>query len=182
MPITKRGPLAVALALLAGCASQPPLKTAAHVDLDRYMGTWYVIGAIPNVFERGKVATADEYQRRPDGRIGITYHYRSDFAQPAKTWHGVAWLPEPADASRWKVQLLWPFRTDYQILQVTPEYDAVAVGLPSRKLLWIMARERQLAPAQYQRLLQDAAAQGFPVEQVRKVPQRVEDIGQPGFQ
>lgn len=30
----------VSLALFAGCASQPPLREAKSVDLDRYVGTW----------------------------------------------------------------------------------------------------------------------------------------------
>ena len=43
----------------ASCAADAPLKAVDHVDLPRYMGTWYVIGAIPNMFAKGKVATAD---------------------------------------------------------------------------------------------------------------------------
>lgn len=174
-------PLAGLLALLAACAHQPPLKTASRVDLARYMGTWHVIGNVPNLFERGKVATADEYHLQPDGRIAITYHYRNGFDAPELTWHGIAWLPDTNDPARWKVQLLWPFRTDYVILALEPE-RAVLVGLPSRRLLWIMARQTQLPDADYQHLLQLAAAQGFPVDQVRKVPQRPQDVGQPGFQ
>ena len=64
----------LSLALLGGCASQPPLQQAAAVDLDRYMGTWYVIAHVPYFAERGDVATADEYRRRPDGTMAVTYH------------------------------------------------------------------------------------------------------------
>ncbi len=174
--------LLLLIGMLAGCAHQAPLKPVAQVDLDRYMGVWHVIGNIPYFAERGKVQTADEYRRLPDGRIAVTFHYRKAFDQPEKTWQGVGWLPDPADAAQWKVQLLWPFRSDYVILALTPDYRAVLVGLPSRKLLWIMAREPQLADADYQRMLQAAAAQGYPVDQVRKVPQRPQDLGQPGFQ
>lgn len=172
----------LSLALLGGCASQPPLQQAAAVDLDRYMGTWYVIAHVPYFAERGDVATADEYRRRPDGTMAVTYHYRKGFDAPEKTWSGKAWLPVPADPAHWKVQLVWPFRSDYVIVDLAPDYRSVLVGLPSRKLMWIMARERQLPAAEYRRLLGVAKAQGFPVEEVRKVPQRPEDLGRPGFE
>ena len=68
------------------------------------------------------------------------------------------------------------------IVDLAPDYRSVLVGLPSRKLMWIMARERQLPAAEYRRLLGVAKAQGFPVEEVRKVPQRPEDLGRPGFE
>jgi apolipoprotein D and lipocalin family protein len=164
-----------------GCAADAPLKTVDHVDLPRYMGMWYVIGTIPNMFERGKVATADEYRLRPDGTIDNWFHYRKGFDQPAKRWHGKAWLPDPKDASRWKVQLLWPFRSDYSILALSDDYRISMVGLPSRKLLWVLAKDPVIDDAVYHRLLELARAQGYPVEQMRKVPQRPDDSGKPGY-
>jgi apolipoprotein D and lipocalin family protein len=166
----------------AGCAADAPLKTVGPVDLPRYMGTWYVMGNIPNFAERGKVATADEYALRPDGQIDNIYHYRKGFDQPAKTWHGKAWLPDPKDASRWKVQLLWPFRSDYMILALSDDYRVSMVGLPSRKLLWIMSKDRTMDDAVYQRLIDIARHQGFPVEQMRRVPQSADEVGKPGYQ
>lgn len=174
--------LVVAGMATASCAADAPLKAVDHVDLPRYMGTWYVIGNIPNFAERGKVATADEYRLKPDGTIENLYHYRKGFDKPEKIWHGKAWLPDPKDTARWKVQLLWPFRSDYTILALDPDYRVTMVGLPSRKLLWIMSKDRTLDDASYQRLLEQARAQGFPVEQIRKVPQGPEDAGKPGFQ
>ena len=173
--------LLLGIALLGGCASQPPLREAKSVDLQRYMGTWYVIAHVPYFAERGDVATADEYHLKPDGTIAVTYHYRKGFDAPEKTWGGKAWLPDPADAAHWKVQLVWPLRSDYVIVDLSPDYHSVLVGLPSRKLMWIMARERQLPEAEYRRLLAVAKSQGFPVDEVRKVPQKPEDLGQPGF-
>ncbi|MGA0587868.1 lipocalin family protein [Dyella sp. KRB-257] len=72
--------------------------------------------------------------------------------------------------------------TWYVIVDLAPDYRSVLIGLPSRKLMWIMARERRLPAAEYQRLLDVAKAEGFPVDEVRKVPQRRTDLGQPGFE
>ena len=169
------------VAMLGGCATHPPLRQAKNVDLDRFMGNWNVIANVPYIFENGKVATADEYQRTKDG-IKITFHFQKGFNQPKKAYHGKAWLPDPNDTSLWKVQMLWPFTSDYTIVDLASDYSAVLIGLPSRKLMWIMARDPTLPEAQYQRLLAVAKSQGFPVDKVRKVPQQPDQVGKPGFQ
>ncbi len=48
----------------AGCAATttarlhlPELQTVRHVDLGRYVGTWYEIASFPQSFQRGCTAT-----------------------------------------------------------------------------------------------------------------------------
>jgi apolipoprotein D and lipocalin family protein len=68
--------LPVCAVFLAACAHRPPLRTAEHVDLPRFMGDWYVISLLPWFAERGNVNTMDIYALRDDGRIDITYAFR----------------------------------------------------------------------------------------------------------
>ena len=56
------------LALSAGCSTStterlrlPPLQTVAHVDLSRYLGTWYEIANFPQSFQRGCTDLSDDY-------------------------------------------------------------------------------------------------------------------------
>lgn len=168
---------------LGGCATtRPPLRPAEHVELDRYLGRWYVIANVPYVAERGKVATYVEYRRRSDGRIDDLYFFRKGFDAPQQQWSGVAWLPDASDVARWKVRFLWPFTSDYVILAVAPDYRYAMVGLPSRDLLWIFSREPRLDDADYAQLLEEARLQGFDPAQVKRVPQRPEQLGQDGYQ
>ena len=37
---------------LSACSTSTPLKTVPRVDLDRFMGDWYVIANIPTFIER----------------------------------------------------------------------------------------------------------------------------------
>jgi len=48
----------------------------------------------------------------------------------------------------------------------------VVVGHPSRRYGWIMARKKTMDDALYQRLLNDAAKQGYDPSKFAKVPQR----------
>ena len=39
---------AVFLFIISGCQSMTPIRTVDKVDLDRFMGDWYVIAGIPD--------------------------------------------------------------------------------------------------------------------------------------
>ena len=83
--------LALSLAGPAMAASEPPSPRAsatdaadpgAPIDLKRFMGTWYVIGRVPNFIERGHVASVNEYELRDEHKVAITYRYRDGFGEP----------------------------------------------------------------------------------------------------
>ena len=78
-------------ALLAGCASPPPMPPVAHVDLNRFMGDWYVIAHIPSWPERNAYDAVESYRLLPDGRVQTDFRYRDgSFEAPIDTMHPVA--------------------------------------------------------------------------------------------
>lgn len=158
---------------LVGCSdSRPPLKTVPHVDLQRYLGTWYVIANIPYWLEKGKVATADVYSMRDDGKMGNVFQFRrGNFQAPQKEWKGYAWVVDNTGNAEWRVRFIWPLSATYLIIDLDPEYRWAVIGHPSRDLFWILSRTRQLDPAIYQGILQRAAVQGYDVSRVALVPQ-----------
>lgn len=164
--------LAAVLALLSGCATQPPLQTVAHVDLPRYSGRWYVIANIPYFLERGKVASYDTYALRPDGTLENNFTFRREsLSAPEVTWHGTARVTNPTTNAEWSVRFIWPFSADYRVIDLDPDYRWAVVGHPSRDLLWILARERQLPDELYQTIVQRTARQGYDPSRIAKVPQ-----------
>ena len=80
MPLSIRCSIIMALASLglSGCVmtqkSRP--NTVTSVDLDRYLGRWYVISNIPYFLEHGKVASYDTYAFRPDGKLTNDFTFR----------------------------------------------------------------------------------------------------------
>ncbi|MBY6205740.1 lipocalin family protein [Halomonas denitrificans] len=181
--------VAIVVLTAAGCAllfsgrgDRPPLETAAPVELERYLGEWYVIANIPYFAERGNVASRAVYRRRDDGRLDDLYFYRDDFGAEEESMEGVARVVEGSGNARWKVRFFWPFTFDYVILAVDTDYRHVAVGHPSREYAWIMAREPRIDDAVYQRLLDVFARNGYSPEALQKVPQFPAQVGRPGFQ
>ncbi len=159
---------------LVGCASpQPPLEVVDEVDLDRYLGKWYEIASFPQWFQRGCVASMATYSRRPDGRIGVVNECRDEsFEGELRRAEGVAWVAdEEGSLAKLKVQFFWPFRGDYWIIELDPEYRYAAVGHPSRNYLWILARTPTLDPALYRALSARLEAQGYDLSRLRLTPQ-----------
>ena len=161
---------------LCGCLSMPPkkapLRTVDHVDLNRFMGEWYVIGTIPWIVEKNNVGTMDIYKMRPDGRIDITYAFhKKDLSAKRQAMHAIGSVLDTKTNARWGVQFLWPFKAPYLVIDLAPDYSTTTIGYPSRDLIWIMARTPTLSKETYQSLLQKAANQGYDTSRIVKVPQ-----------
>jgi len=114
--------LLAAAFVLSGCAisgSREPLETVDWVDLDRYMGQWYVIANIPYFGERGNLAGRAIYRPREDGRMDDIYLYREGrLDAPEERMEGVAWVVDEQTNARWKVRFFWPFTFDYYIIEL----------------------------------------------------------------
>ncbi len=167
--------LVLLLLFTAGCSTlktDRPLRTVDYVDMDRYLGRWYVIANIPYFLENGKVASYDTYARRPDGKLINDFTFRrGDFDAPEHTWHGTAWVVNTRTNAEWKVRFLWPLATTYLVLELDPDYNWAVVGTPGRGLLWILARERRLPEATYSAIMERIRSQGYDPAKIVKVPQ-----------
>ncbi|MDJ0656226.1 MAG: lipocalin family protein [Xanthomonadales bacterium] len=176
----------LALLLLAGCATTPrglpPIDTVDQLDVDRFQGQWYVIANIPYFAERGNVASRVIYRERSDGRMDDLYYYRKAFDEEEKSMEGLAWIPDPARPGELKTRFFWPFTFDYLVIKLDPDYRYLAVAHPSRRYAWIMAREPEIPDEVFQDYLAAFSQQGYDASRILKVPQKPDQLGQPGFQ
>jgi apolipoprotein D and lipocalin family protein len=170
-----RGAFALALLVaLAGCqTANPPLQVVDEVDLARYLGRWYEIASFPQRFQEGCVATTAHYSLRDDGRIRVENACRDgSFDGDLRRAEGVAWVVDPAASSaKLKVQFFWPFRGDYWIIELDPDYRHAVVGHPSRDYLWILARTPTMDAADYAALLARIEAHGYDLARLKATPQ-----------
>ena len=196
MTAVLRALLGAALLLLAGCAGTPlpdqepelefeedlPLNPVPYVDLDRYLGRWYIIANIPYFAESGNVAVYVEYSMRKDGIIADRYTAQDRFDLPPFTKDGKIEVTNPVNNAEGRISFLPPIWQDYAVLYIDADYRHTVIGHPSRNYCWIFSREPRMSDAVYQEALAALKANGFDVSRVFKIPQLPEDIGQPGFQ
>lgn len=168
---------------LAGCTQSAPISVAPEVDINRFMGKWYVIANIPYFAEAGAVGSYDAYTMRPDGRIDTVFGYHNkNFSGPEKFATSTARVVPGSHNAKWRVSFFWPISFSYLILYVDPDYQTAAIGYPSRSLGWIFSRSPTMDDAHYQAMLEHFRRQGYDISQFRRVPQFPEDIGKAGYQ
>ena len=79
-------------------------EASSPIDLERYMGRWYVIANIPYFPERGKVATYDEYILRADGRIDNIFGFKKSFGKKEKQWKALATVKPDTGSRKWTMR------------------------------------------------------------------------------
>lgn len=163
----------VVLLVLAACSSPPPIHTATAVDLERFMGDWYVIANIPTFIETNAYNAMESYRLAGDGTVATTFSFREGgFEGERKTYHPTGYVIDEQSNAVWGMQFLWPIKSDYRIVYVDETYQQTIIGRMRRDYVWLMARTPQLSDDDYQRFLKVIADEGYDVSKVRKVPQR----------
>jgi len=149
------------------------LATVDHVDIERYMGTWYEIAKLPQRFEKGLVGVTATYSLLPNGKVRVLNKgYKRDFNGKTKTAEGRAVAVDAKTNAKLKVSFFWPFAGDYWILELGKDYEYAVVGEESRKYLWILSRTPQMDDAIYNDLVRRLQTKGFDVSKLERNPQK----------
>lgn len=176
----------LALLALATCAaavtgrSATPAEPAASMDLARYAGRWYVIARLPPGGPPPRGAWF-EFRPRGDGEIEDVYVTRAGFDREPVSVERTA-RADPRRPAKWEVDSGWFRSAERWILYVSPDYRYSIAGTPGLGEGWILAREPVIPEWRYAGLLARLAMQGYDVSRFRRVPQKPEQVGRPGFE
>jgi len=157
------------------------LQTVKKVDLQKYAGRWYEVARLPNKFQKdcsGNVTA--NYKLNADQTIEVVNRCREEGKTKPKEATGVARIAKEDNGSNSVLEVrfapailsfigaVWG---DYRIIALDSKYSYVMVGSNDRKYLWILSRRPTLGANTYNRLLKDAAKQGFDPGRVVRTPQ-----------
>jgi apolipoprotein D and lipocalin family protein len=146
----------------------PPLEVVPHLDLQRYLGKWYEVAAIPQSFQKNCVATTATYSLRSDGKIDVLNECRKfEFDGKLSRAHGKAWIPNPEQPAKLLVQFFWPFRGDYWVIELGDNYEYAVVGHPSRDYLWILSRTAQMDPLKIEEIYGRLSRVGYDLSRIQ---------------
>jgi apolipoprotein D and lipocalin family protein len=153
-------------------AATAELRTAPHVDLRRYAGTWYEIARLPEPHEE---ACRDQPRATytPRGQQVEVLNRCRDAHGEERRVRGIATVQPGSGNAKLKVTfapavlhwlpMVW---ADYWILYVDADYRVALVGNPARDRLWLLARQPTLEPAALRAVVDVARVQGFPTDQL----------------
>ena len=124
------------------------------LNLQAFMGTWYVISCIPTYFEKGACNSIEHYTwNEKKKQIDIKFTYNSgSFEAKKSTIPQTAWVHNEAN-TEWRVSPFWPLKLPYIVLEADEEKYCV-IGYPSREYMWIMSREKSLDESLYKEILE----------------------------
>lgn len=157
--------------LLGGCSAMQPMGTVEEVDLERFMGVWYVIANIPTPLEKGAHNAIENYRLNGDGTIATTFTFRDGaFDGKRKAYHPKGIVSHESNAI-WGMQFVWPFKADYRIIYLDGDYSTTIIGRQKRDYIWIMSRTPEVSTARYAELLKVAESAGYDTTSIEQVPQ-----------
>lgn len=161
------------LILLPACIQEdehPPLPTVDRVELDDFMGKWYVLAATPTLFDRNAYNAVEIYERAERG-INIIYRFNKDGPDgKRKTFNQKAVIDNPGINTDWTVTVQWPVKFDYKVIYLEPDYSVTVIGHPNRELVWIMARQPEIPDPRYSDIILHLQELGYKIGDIRRIP------------
>jgi apolipoprotein D and lipocalin family protein len=157
------------------CGGAPRLKTVSHVELSRFMGSWYVIANIPTFVEKGAHNAIESYKLNPDGTVATTFTFNAGgFDGPPKRYNPTGFVRDKTTNAVWDMQFVWPIKSEYLIIYLENDYSLTVIGRSKLDYVWIMARTPTIPEERYQFIIRHLAEIGYDTGKIRKVPQKWE--------
>jgi len=163
---------------LSACSSSSHLRTVPQVDLERFMGDWYVIANIPTFIESKAHNAIESYELVDHRQVATTFRFNKDsFDGPVKTYRPIGFVSDDPSNAIWGMQFVWPVKADYRIIYLNEDYTQTVIGRNKRDYVWIMARTPTIADADYGMIVEFVGKQGYDTSKIRLVPQRRNQSG-----
>ena len=149
------------------------METVDYVDLERFMGDWYVIANIPIFLEKGAHNAVENYAMNDDGSIQTTFTFRKDgFDGEKKEFNPKGFIIDTQTNATWGMRFVWPIKADYRIIYLDEDYSMTVIARQKRDFIWIMARTPEISDVDYQRLVELAGSVGYDVNKIVRVAQQ----------
>lgn len=153
--------------------SESKMATVDYVDLERFMGAWYVIANIPTSMEKGAHNAVESYRLDNDGTIDTTFTFRKgSFEGPEKMLNPRGFIINKQTNAEWGMRFIWPFKAEYLVIYLAPDYSTAVIGRSARDYVWIMSRTPRIPDVDYERILTFIEDTGYDISLIQKVPQQ----------
>ena len=149
------------------------MKTVDYVDLERFMGSWYVIANIPTFLEKDAYNAVETYALDDDGSIDTTFTFRKGgFDGEEKRYNPRGFVRDSETNALWGMRFVWPIKADYRIVYLDEDYTLTVIGRQKRDFVWIMARTPTIGDDAYERLIEFCDSLGYDTSNIKRVPQQ----------
>jgi len=168
---------AASAAAAAGKAARksPLVERATPIEVDKFMGKWYVVAAVPTPFDRGAVNSTEEYRwNETKKRIDVSFRMQAAFGAPVKEIPQRATIVNSGINTRWSLSpsvggVYVPVTLAYLIVDCADDYSSTIIGTPSRSVLYVMTRTPTPTEETVSALLATCERVGYDLSKVVRV-------------
>ena len=159
--------------LISGCAMKTTqIKTVDEVDINKFMGDWYVIAHIPSYVERNAFNAVESYKLNDDGSIATTFTFNEGSVDgPVKTYHPKGFIVPNTNNAIWGMQFIWPIKAQYKIAYLDKDYQTTIVARDKLDYVWLMSRSKTLPHDQMIKFREMIREMGYSLENYREIEQ-----------
>ena len=152
----------------SGCTSagRENMQVVPYVDLERFMGDWYVLAVIPTFVERDAFNPVETYTLNSNGTVATTFRFNKGPSGPPKELTATGFIRDSDSNAIWGMQFVWPFKADYRIVYLDADYQHTIVARQQRDYVWIMSREPAINPMKLQSLIDFAVGIGYEEDKI----------------
>jgi len=153
--------------------TQTKLKIVDQVNIEKFMGPWYVIAHIPTFIERNAYNAIESYQLNDDGTIATTFTFNEGSLDgPVKTYHPKGFIVEGTNNAEWGMQFIWPIKAQYKITYLDKDSKTTVIARDALDYVWIMSRNKEVDHTQLVMIKEEIKAMGYNMDLLRMVPHR----------
>lgn len=164
--------LSITSGVYASGKKEPFQRVVERMDIDKFLGPWYVIALLPSFLEKDGVNGIETYSLDAKGNIKVEYIlYKGSPTGKKKIMHQKGWIVDKETNTEWLVQPLWPLKLPYLIIELADDYRYTVVGTNNYKYVWIMARKPVLSTEDYQDILARLKVRGYNIDDIHLMPQ-----------
>ncbi len=158
--------------IIFSCSKIHNYDTVEYVDINKFMGEWYVIASVPTFIEKNAVNPIETYSLNKDGYIDTDFSFYIDKSKnKMKQYHFKAFIRNVDSNAEWGMQFFWPLRVSYLIVDLADDYSYTVVSVPSKKYIWIMSKNDTISNGQYQEILDRLHKRGYDISKIIKTIQ-----------
>ena len=147
---------------MGGATGAQTVTAVPQLDLNRYMGSWYMVARLPDKREKqcigGALVLYAIGEKAGRFQMVTSCQTKGDNVDAHNASGKVA---DKAGDGKLKVSYLWPFSQKYWVLAVGSEYAWALVGNPNHKELWVLSRTETMKSEVLDEVEGKAAAEGY---------------------
>tara|TARA_B100000427_G_C15510352_1_gene595877 strand:+ start:1218 stop:1754 length:537 start_codon:yes stop_codon:yes gene_type:complete len=149
-----------------------PMETVPYVDIERFMGDWFVIANIPTFIEKDATNAIESYKLNQKGEIETIFtFYKNSPDGEKKVYKPKGFIYNSETNAEWRMQFIWPFKMPFLIIDLADDYSHTVIGYPSRDYVWIMARNPVISEDIYIEIIEKLKNINYDISAIQKVPQ-----------